>query len=183
MRSRSDSLPQQFRLLPTCSFSILRTNPNPLPWSVGLCMIWSVSISCLTSLPSPRISQALPGRRAFALAMLCLDCFSPPRTILAPCHSSVLSFSIAFSGRSSGPYLKLHACVCVRACSVAQWCPTLFDPMDYSPPGSSVHRILQTRILEWVAIFYSRGSSRPRDWTQVSRVSCIGRWILYHCTT
>ena len=106
------------RLLPTCSFSILRTNPNPLPWSVGLCMIWSVSISCLTSLLSPRISQALPGLRAFALAMPCLDCFSPPRTILAPCHPSVLSFSITFSGRSSGPYLKLHACACVRACSV-----------------------------------------------------------------
>ena len=42
---------------------------------------------------------------------------------------------------------------------VTQLCPTLFDPMDYSLPGSSVHGILQARILEWVAISYSRGSS------------------------
>ena len=44
---------------------------------------------------------------------------------------------------------------------VAQSCPTLCDPMDCSPPGSSVHGILQARTLEWVAIFFSRGSSRP----------------------
>ena len=42
-------------------------------------------------------------------------------------------------------------------------CPTLGDPMDCSPPGSSVHGILQARILEWVAIFFSRGSSPPRN--------------------
>ena len=51
---------------------------------------------------------------------------------------------------------------------VAQSRPTLCDPMDYSPPGSSVHGILQARILEWVAIFFSRVSSQPRDRTQVS---------------
>ena len=53
---------------------------------------------------------------------------------------------------------------------VAQLCLTLCESMDYSPPGFSVHGILQTRILEWVAISFSRGSSRPGDWT---RVSCI----------
>ena len=53
---------------------------------------------------------------------------------------------------------------------VAQSCPTLCDPMDCSPPGSSVHGILQARILEWVAIPFSKGSSWPRDRT---RVSCI----------
>ena len=46
---------------------------------------------------------------------------------------------------------------------VAQSCPTLWDPVDCSPPGSSAHGILQARILEWVAISFSRGSSRPRD--------------------
>ena len=50
-------------------------------------------------------------------------------------------------------------------------------PTDCSLPGSSVHGILQARILEWVAVPSSRGSSQPRDWTCVS---CIGRWILYH---
>ena len=56
-------------------------------------------------------------------------------------------------------------------CLVAQLCPTLHDPMGCSPPGSSVHGILQVRILEWVAMTSSRGSSQPRDWTPVSRVA------------
>ena len=50
-------------------------------------------------------------------------------------------------------------------------------PMDCNPPGSSVHGILQARILEWVAISSSRGSSWPRDQTQLSYISCIGRWV------
>ena len=58
---------------------------------------------------------------------------------------------------------------------VAQWCLTLCDLMDCSPPGSSVHGILQARILDWVAISSSRGSSQPRDQTCISCVSCIGR--------
>ena len=51
---------------------------------------------------------------------------------------------------------------------VTQSCLTLWNSIDYSWPGSSVHGILQARILEWVAIPFSRGSSQPRDWTQVS---------------
>ena len=54
---------------------------------------------------------------------------------------------------------------------VTQSCPTLCDPIDCSPTGSSVHEILQARILEWVAIPFSRGSSHPKDWTQVSRIA------------
>ena len=54
---------------------------------------------------------------------------------------------------------------------VTQLCPTLFDRMDYSPLGSSVRGILQARILEWVAIPFSRGSVRPRVWTQVSCIA------------
>ena len=54
---------------------------------------------------------------------------------------------------------------------VAQLCPTLCDPVDYSPLGSSIHGILQARILEWVAISFSRGSSQPRDQTQISRIA------------
>ena len=53
---------------------------------------------------------------------------------------------------------------------VAQSCPTLCYPMDCSLPGSSLHGILQARVLEWVAISFSRGSSRPRDRTQVSHI-------------
>ena len=67
----------------------------------------------------------------------------------------------------------------VRACSS---CVRLCDPTDYSPPGSSVHRILQARILGQVAMPPSRGSSQPRDQTHVSCVPCIGREIPYHWT-
>ena len=59
-----------------------------------------------------------------------------------------------------------------------QFCLTLCDHMDCSLPGSSVCGLLQARILECVAISSSRGSSQPRDWTQVSYVSYIGRWGL-----
>ena len=54
---------------------------------------------------------------------------------------------------------------------VTQFCPPLCDPMDYSLPGSSVHGTLQTRILEWVSIPFYRGSSWPRDWTQLSCIA------------
>ena len=62
-----------------------------------------------------------------------------------------------------------HVCVCVCVCvhARAQSCPTLCDPTDCSPPGSSVHGISQVRILEWVAISFSRGSSWTRNQTQV----------------
>ena len=65
----------------------------------------------------------------------------------------------------------------------AQSCQTLCDPVDYSLPGSSVQRIFQSRILEWVVISSSRGCYRLRNRTHVSCPSCIGRWILYHCAT
>ena len=74
-------------------------------------------------------------------------------------------------------------CVCVRAHTWAQSLShfsILWDPMDHSLPGSSVHGVFQTRILERVAIFFSRGSSWPRGWTCIS---CIGRWFLYHWAT
>ena len=63
---------------------------------------------------------------------------------------------------------------------VAKSCPTLLQPMDCSPPDSSVHGIFQARTLEWAAISFSRGSSQSRDWICVS---CIGRWIVYHWAT
>ena len=50
-----------------------------------------------------------------------------------------------------------------QLCTCAQSCPTLCEPMDCSPPGSSVHGIFQARILEWVSISFSRGSSQPRN--------------------
>ena len=54
---------------------------------------------------------------------------------------------------------------------VAQSCPTLCDPTDYSLPGSSVHGIFQEIVREWIAISFSKGSSQPRDQTQVSHIA------------
>ena len=54
---------------------------------------------------------------------------------------------------------------------VAQSCPTLCNPMDCGLPGSSTHGIFQARILEWVAVSFSRRSSRPRDRTQISHIA------------
>ena len=68
----------------------------------------------------------------------------------------------------------MQVCVCVSVCVYAkslQLCPTLCDPMEYRPPGSSVHGVLQARILEWVAFASSRGSSQPTDRTQVSCIA------------
>ena len=59
-----------------------------------------------------------------------------------------------------------------------QLCLTLWDPMDCSSPGSSVHGILQARTLEWVAMPSSRRSSQPRDRVCISYIACIGRQVL-----
>ena len=67
--------------------------------------------------------------------------------------------------------------------SVAESCQTLCDPMDCSPPGSTVHRIIQARIPDWVAMPSSRGSSQPRDQTCTSCVSCIIGGFFTHGAT
>ena len=63
---------------------------------------------------------------------------------------------------------------------VAQLCPTLCNPMGCSPAGSSVHRIFQARVLQWVAISFSRGSFRRSDWTSVSCI--VGRHLTIWAT-
>ena len=74
--------------------------------------------------------------------------------------------------------VSVCVCVCARAHAKSlPSCLTLCHPMDCSLPDPSVHGILQARILEWVAIPSSRGSSWPRDQTCISYVSCIGRFF------
>ena len=79
-----------------------------------------------------------------------------------------ISLSNEYSGLISCNWLVWSPCCPVL---VTQLCLILCDPRDYSPPMSSVHGILQARILEWVAISFSRGSSQPRDWTWVSCIA------------
>ena len=75
-----------------------------------------------------------------------------------------------------GRYIE---CLKVKSESeVTQSCPTLCNSMDCSPSGFSIHGVFQAIILEWVAISFSRGSSPPRDWTQVSCIEgrCFTPW-------
>ena len=87
---------------------------------------------------------------------------------------------ITFFSQPNTLFIIIRVCVCVCMHSVTRSSPTLCIPMNCSPPGSSVHGILQVRILERVAIFYCRRSFQPRDQT---RASYIGMRILHHWTT
>ena len=86
----------------------------------------------------------------------------------------VFGLSVEPASVKASASVQCHTAV---LCSVTQSCPTLWDPNDCSPPGSSVHGLLQARILEWVAMSYSRGSSRPKDWTHVSCICSHQRKI------
>ena len=118
-----------------------------------------------------------------------MDCSPPASYIHGILQARILEQIVRPSfRRSSQP--RDHTCVSYLSCiskqgcfffflpleevkwsEVAQSCLTLCDPMDCSPPGSSVHGIFQAAVLEWVAIFFSRGTSQPRDRTRVSRTA------------
>ena len=82
--------------------------------------------------------------------------------------ASILWCSAFFTVQLSHPYMTLKE---RKESEVTQSCPIICNPVDCSPPGSSVHGFLQARLLEWVAISFSRGSSRPRGQTQVSCIA------------
>ena len=87
------------------------------------------------------------------------------------CKTFVFSeFNLCFHQLPHQNWKQQHPnpkCMCA-VCSAAPPCPTLCNPLDYSPPGSPVRGISQARIVEWVAMPSSRGSSWPKDWTWVS---------------
>ena len=95
-------------------------------------------------------------------------------------HVIVLLLFLEIFNTNHIPLCTGHvASVCVYEAKSLQSCPTLCSPVGCSPSGSSVHEILLARILDWVAMPSSRGSSWPRDQTGISRISYIGRWVLY----
>ena len=97
--------------------------------------------------------------------------------------ASILQHSAFFTVQLSHSYLCVRVCVCVCVCVcvlVAQLCLTLCNPTDYSPPGFSVHGILQARILEWIAIPFSKRTSHLRDQTLVSLIT--GRFFTVWAT-
>ena len=109
--------------------------------------------------------------RSHRCAHLSLLFITDPSFILGCTEKLSRRTRICFSSPLHSPNLEV-----LMLALVAQSHPTLCDPVDCSLPGFSVHGILQARILEWVAIPSSRGSSQPRDWTWVF---CIGRCIFF----
>ena len=98
--------------------------------------------------------------------------FAQRRHTVTQKHMKKCSKSLVIREMQIETTMRYHlTLVRMKWSEATQSCPTLCDPVDCSPSGSSVHGILQARILEWVAISFSRGSSRPRDQTQVSHIA------------
>ena len=131
--------------------------------------------------PSPRSQLELCGSEPnFCLYFLSVVQLQD----MPPVCPALFSDKTIWSNRSSKPDTVTPSCfqnllhpnsswglrVCLRAQSLQPW-PALCDPVDCSPPGSSVRGILQARMLEWVAMPFSRGSSWPRDQTWVSCIA------------
>ena len=141
-----------------------------------MCVCVLVAQSCLTlcdlmncSPPGSSVHGILQARIQEWVAM------PPSRGSSQPRDRTYVSYACPLWQASSLPLVplgkslfRLEVKVSVL---VALLCPTLCDPMDCSLPGSSVHGILQARILEWVAMPSSRASSQPRDQTQVSHIA------------
>ena len=110
-----------------------------------------LEFSCFFYSPAD-VGNLISGSSAFCKSILNISKFSA-HVLLKP---GLENFEHYFT--------SVCVCVCVCVCLlVTQSCPTLCDPVGCSPSGSSVHGILQARILQWVVIFPSRGSSQPRD--------------------
>ena len=125
------------------------------------------------------LTEKSHGRNGYSKGQNGLDGYQNLRMIfplvLANC-------SVSRTEIDEQPSEILCVCVCVCVYLVAKSCLTLYGAMDCGPPHSPAHGIFQARILEYVAIFYSKGFP-TQGLNCVSCISCIGRQILYHCAT
>ena len=96
------------------------------------------------------------------------------------CWNLLLLICLFLLSVFSSRLLKLSYLMHIHWCLVTQLCPTLSNPLDYSPPGSSAHGVFQARILEWDAISSSRGSSQLRDQTGISTALQVDSLPLSH---
>ena len=121
---------------------------------------------CVCSVDMPLL-RSLPGDSYWQTL---LDC-------------DIITTSVLVCWRVGGKWQARHQSEQACECSVAQSCPPLCEPMNCNLPDSSVRGIPQARILEWVDISFSTGSSRSRDRIHVSCISCLGRQTLYYWVT
>ena len=147
-------------------------------WCVAVAALGMYTLLYLSDWPQPQKCTPRHGGRLlqpWPQPARLLYCLSLPFKVTAPFvkwRVYLLNWSIAdlqycVSFRSTAKWFS-YIFYC---CLVAKSCPTLSDPMNCRMPGSTVHRIAQARVLEWVTISFSRGSSWSRDWTNVSCVT------------
>ena len=136
-----------------------------------------------------KFSQWDSGDLGKSFESIAVFIFQPNFSLQGKWILMVLQSPIQISGAFIYPdklfgYLCLLGCVCVCVCIHAQLLGHVWlFVTPWSPSGSTNYGISQARKLEWVAISYSGGSSRSRDRTLLSCISCTDRKILYHCTT
>ena len=141
--------------------------------------------SCLLNLSSHSVccSSEDLWRISFWFLFLHLSWFLSFALLTCVCVSACVYVCIYVDGCQGLIFILLNCSLCLKVLitpSGLTWHHGLCDTMDCNPPGSSVHGILQARVLEWVTIPFSRGSPQPRDWTQVS---CIeGRFFTIWAT-
>ena len=170
-------------LTPGWAYRPLLCSPVALPADIPL-VCAKLLQSCPTlcdpmdcSPPGSSVHGILQARMLEWVVMSFSRGFSWPRAQThISCVSSIIIFTTSTTRKAPSLWYPPHLKVKLW---VAQSCLTLCNPMDCSPPGSSIHWILQARILEWVAMPFSRGSSWPRALTHVSCVSCISRGVLH----
>ena len=134
----------QARILEWVAFAFSRGSSQTRNWTqvsiVGGFLTSWVTKEGILYFTNPRVLPGFLCRKVLTTSTTCATYLLPPLPLCKMC--------------------SLPCCCC---CLVAKSCLTLCDPMDCSPPGSSIHGILQARVLEWVAISFSRGSSRPLE--------------------
>ena len=123
-------------------------------------------------------SSLIPSSRFLLQRYSLFSIVSLFTVMIISCHSAHIpkEYYVLFSVLKGFPFLECCMCGCLVASVVSD----SLQPYRLQPASSSVHGILQARILEWVVMTFFRGSFQPRDQTQVSYVSCIGRRVLYH---
>ena len=136
-------------------------------WALLLCSIWDLS------------SPTRDGTCVSCIARWILNHWTIRKSL-----GITFCFVAAFTNCGHNVWVCSYNLKCSTQCAarvlVSQSCPTLFDPINCSLPGSSVCGISQARILECVAIPFSGGASQPRDWTQVSHIA--GRFFTIWAT-
>ena len=103
-------------------------------------------------------SSMIPGNLCYSFSRYCIDIVQMLSSVDLSLTNHICLFTLKLGDKN-------------LLSEVTQSCRTLCDPMDCSLPGSSVCGIFQARVLEWVAISFSRGSSQPKDWTPVSFIA------------